>query len=61
MKYRLRITVNVEDLEAGREAEPPTMYFYGDAVEIAFEADSLVQECINDLNNPDWCKEYDEL
>jgi hypothetical protein len=60
-KYRLRIAINVEDVETQREAEPPTDYYYGKASQIMFDAEQLIAECIKDLNDPEWCKEYDEL
>jgi hypothetical protein len=59
--YELRIQICVTDIATEREAEPPIMYYEGELDEVCAEAIDLICECYNDLNDPEWCKEYDEM
>lgn len=60
-KYQLRLHIVVTDLETGREAEPPWTNYEGGTAKLEKHMLAELQECIKDLNDPEWIKEYDEI
>jgi hypothetical protein len=60
MKYKLRYEICVTDSE-GREAQPPMMFEEGTPDKMAKLMLDDFWNCIRDLNDPKWIKEYDEF